>query len=274
MPGLRYPVGMNSCTGSLGRGETSTTARPQSVSNQATRARRAPLWLHQSREQLSSFGSKPPDCDTDLQAMVRDFLENDCTENPPDGSNNPSPSATLPETLQVLTRAQGAQERELLGDVQRVLLSANEGVDLMCDEVRCKGACIKWFVVKHLKVASYGASVCKSKWASAGRVPGGEYEYIGVGELIVDINFQAQFEIARRTSQYVAALQSLPTVFVGTAATLEQVLRLMSEAAKASLEQSDMHLPPWRTLEYMRSKWLSPFEKLTKSNLHKWRTSR
>lgn len=297
MPGLRYPLGMNSCTGSLGRGdrETSTrpeTARPQSVphvgSNQFTRVRRAPQWLQQSREDLSSFGAKrrepptaAPDCDTDLQAMVHDFIENDSAEDNADGIDGTSPGATLSETLQVLTKAQSAQERELLSDVQGLLLTANESGDLMCDDDGCKGACIKWFVVKHLKVAAYAAAVCKSKWVSAGRVPGGEYEYIGVDagerQLIVDISFQTQFEIARGTAQYGAALRSLPTVFVGTAAKLEQVLRLMSEAARASLEQSDMHLPPWRTLEYMRSKWLSPLEKLSKppaSHLHKWRASR
>jgi uncharacterized protein (TIGR01615 family) len=184
------------------------------------------------------------------------------------------------DRFQMLTKAQSAQERELLTDVQRLLLTANESGDLICDDDGCKGACIKWFVVKHLKMASYAASVCKSKWVSAGRVPGGEYEYIGVAaerQLIVDISFQTQFEIARGTAQYAAALQSLPTVFVGTAAKLEQVLRLMSEAARASLEQSDMHLPPWRTLDYMRSKWLSPLEKLSKppaSHLQKWRASR
>jgi len=93
----------------------------------------------------------------------------------------------------------------------------------------------------------------------------GEYEYIDVvfngmhlaERLIVDVDFRTQFEIARPTQQYEAALKILPAVFVGSTSKLQQILQFMSEAAKASLIQSDMHLPPWRTLDYMSSKWLS-----------------
>jgi uncharacterized protein (TIGR01615 family) len=102
----------------------------------------------------------------------------------------------------------------------------------------------------------------------------GEYEYIDVvfdGEksrdeesgdrYIVDLDFQAQFEIARPTLQYEKALESLPTVFVGTRTKLKQVLEIMSNAAKVSLKQNSMHLPPWRTLDYMSAKWFSNFER-------------
>lgn len=173
----------------------------------------------------------------------------------------------------MLSKPLTARERELLADVQRLLLTVNEDTDLICDAngANCKGTCIKRFIVKHLRTAAYSASVCKSKWQSSGRVPGGEYEYVDVvfdagdyadRRLIVDINFQTQFEIARPSPQYATALKSLPTVFVGATAKLEQLLHLMSEAAKHSLEHhNDMHLPPWRTLDYMRAKWLSKFDR-------------
>lgn len=81
--------------------------------------------------------------------------------------------------------------------------------------------------------------------------------------MIVDVDFRAQFEIARPTPNYEAALKALPTVFVGTPTKLRNILELMSEAAKSSLKQNDMYLPPWRTLEYMSAKWLSNFERKT-----------
>jgi hypothetical protein len=60
--------------------------------------------LQQSPE-VSFFGAKrrepAPDCDTDLQAMVHDFIENDCAEDGADGIDGASPGATLSETLQV-----------------------------------------------------------------------------------------------------------------------------------------------------------------------------
>ncbi len=110
----------------------------------------------------------------------------------------------------------------------------------------------------------------------------GEYEYIDVvfdGEeseddeesstdrYILDLDFQAQFEIARPTQQYEAALKSLPTIFVGTSLKLKQVLEIMSNAAKISLKQNAMHLPPWRTLDYMNAKWFSNFERKSSNDL-------
>lgn len=72
----------------------------------------------------------------------------------------------------------------------------------------------------------------------------GEYEYIDVvfddgqlkERLIVDVDFQVQFEIARPTQQYEAALKILPAIFVGSTSKLQQILEFMSEAAKAYLE--------------------------------------
>lgn len=77
----------------------------------------------------------------------------------------------------------------------------------------------------------------------------------------MDVDFQAQFEIARPTQQYEAALKILPAVFVGSASKLKKILEFMSDAAKISLKQNHMHLPPWRTLDYMSSKWLSPSDR-------------
>ncbi|KAG0599792.1 hypothetical protein M758_12G179300 [Ceratodon purpureus] len=321
MPGLRYPAGMNSWAkyggdhreslvsgrevGGISRGLEVGRGREVVAPNQCTRGRRgAPQWLQQCREDLrdnflgtsrhwdggSGDGLDSGSCnsDNDLQAMVHDFIENDCVDDMDagDGDGGSPGLSSLSDSLQgLMSKPYSAEERELLTDVQRLLLTANENTDLICDNdgTDCKGTCIKRFVVKHLKIASYNASVCKSTWVNSGSVPGGEYEYIDVsleaGEhltdrLIVDISFQAQFEIARPTAQYATALKSLPTVFVGTTSKLEHVLRLMSEAAKASLEQSDMHLPPWRTLDYMRSKWLSKFDRLINSpNSLQWRAS-
>lgn len=101
----------------------------------------------------------------------------------------------------------------------------------------------------------------------------GEYEYIdvevdwddAVERLIVDVDFQDQFVLARATPSYLTSLEVLPTVFVGTTKRLEQVLQIMAEAVKGSLKQNAMPLPPWRTLEFMTSKWLSPHERVAES---------
>ena len=108
----------------------------------------------------------------------------------------------------------------------------------------------------------------------------GEYEYIDVcldsekitssinqDRLIVDVDFLSQFEIARPTHSYAAALKLLPVIFVGSAEKLKQTLQVMAEATKLSLKQNLMPLPPWRTLEYMTAKWMSPYER-SANDLH------
>lgn len=100
----------------------------------------------------------------------------------------------------------------------------------------------------------------------------GEYEYIDVifdngsgksDRVIVDVDFQSQFEIARPTQSYLAALRCLPVLFIGSIDKLLQVLQVLAGAAKLSLKQNAMPLPPWRTLSYMKAKWMSPCERLS-----------
>lgn len=98
----------------------------------------------------------------------------------------------------------------------------------------------------------------------------GDHEYIDVvpghssgssERLIIDIDFRSHFEIARAVESYDAVLESLPFVYVGTLAKLEQLLQVMVEAARSSLKQNSMPLPPWRSLAYLQAKWQSSYER-------------
>jgi uncharacterized protein (TIGR01615 family) len=100
--------------------------------------------------------------------------------------------------------------------------------------------------------------------AAAESICAGEHEYIDavVGKeevrLIVEVDFRSQFELARSTKAYRAALQALPPLFVGTPDRLGQIVVVVAEAARQSLKKKGLHFPPWRKPEYMRAKWLSP----------------
>ncbi|RRT32620.1 hypothetical protein B296_00050739, partial [Ensete ventricosum] len=97
----------------------------------------------------------------------------------------------------------------------------------------------------------------------------GDHEYIdvvlGVAEgserLIIDIDFRSHFEIARAVDSYDAVLSSLPVVYVGSLSRLKQFLQVMVDAAKFSLKQNSMPLPPWRSLAYLQAKWYSKYER-------------
>jgi len=97
----------------------------------------------------------------------------------------------------------------------------------------------------------------------------GEYEYIEVViedenniddapmRLIIDIDFKSQFELARPTQYYKELIDSLPLIFVGRENKLCKIISLLCSAAKQSLREKGLHVPPWRTTTYMQSKWLS-----------------
>lgn len=126
--------------------------------------------------------------------------------------------------------------------------------------------------MKLLRRAGYNAAICKSRWDHSCGIPAGDYEFIDVlsddtfrknQRFIVDIDFRAQFEIARPTEGYSAVWQLLPAIFVGKPERLQQIVIVMSEAAKQSLKVKGLHLPPWRKPSYLKAKWFSPYKRTT-----------
>lgn len=182
------------------------------------------------------------------------------------------------EPVQVLVSEISPEGRDLQRYVIGLVLVMEEtDLRLVCSGENCDGNCIRQLLVKRLKRAGYNAAICKVKWPSCGRVPGGEYRYIdvilkapisvssSVIRIIIDTDFRSQFQIARPTAKYQAALKILPTMYIGRPERLMKIVEIMSEAAEESLAKMSMHIPPWRTFEYMKAKWFSPCERL---NLH------
>ncbi|KAJ7563578.1 hypothetical protein O6H91_03G115800 [Diphasiastrum complanatum] len=226
----------------------------------------------QDRPRIGSSESE-----SDLAAMVHEFLENESYFEAHDGSESdgglPSPSK-LCEDLQALTSALAPMEKRILALLRRIVRSIDEQRDFVClDEgSECKGSCVRQIVVKNFRRMGYNAAICKAKWHNTEIFIKGEYEYIDLlldgdrvlekDRLVIDLDFKSQFEIARPTQHYLTALNLLPTMFVGSSEKLYQVLQIMSEAARCSLKQNSMYLPPWRTLDYMCAKWFSPCERI------------
>lgn len=162
------------------------------------------------------------------------------------------------DTLKSLIPCASVNERNILADTSKIV-EKNKNC-------KRKDELIK-FVIDGLLFLGHDASICKSRWEKSSSFPAGEYEYIEVivegDRVLIDIDFRSEFEIARSTVNYKTILQSLPHIFVGKADRLQQILLIVSEAAKQSLKKKGMHLPPWRKVEYMRSKWLSPHTRTT-----------
>ncbi|KAL1565747.1 hypothetical protein AAHA92_01435 [Salvia divinorum] len=124
-------------------------------------------------------------------------------------------------------------------------------------------------VMAYLRNCGYNAAVCKTNWPSSGGLSGGSYEFIDVESsamrmrYVVDLDFAAEFAIARPTSSYECLLRRLPRIYVGTAEEMRQILRAASSAARCSLKSGGLILPPWRKHRFIQCKWLGPYRRTT-----------
>ncbi|RWR95422.1 Cruciferin BnC2 [Cinnamomum micranthum f. kanehirae] len=207
----------------------------------------------------------------DLAVMVSDFLENGsggadsiCSSD----SDSGFPDLDhLPEKISSHKHNMDQYESDLLSVIQSLILDLSEtNLHQHVKAGPCNASCIRQLLVKLLRSAGYDAAVCISKWQGFGKVPGGDHEYIDVEvsgdeRLIVDIDFRSHFEIARAVESYDVVLNSLPVVYVGSLAKLQQLLPVMVEAARSSLKQNSMPFPPWRSLAYLQAKWQSPYQR-------------
>ncbi|KAH7440742.1 hypothetical protein KP509_03G008400 [Ceratopteris richardii] len=62
----------------------------------------------------------------------------------------------------------------------------------------------------------------------------------------------------RLRAQFVALVELLPSVFVGTSERVREIVSVMAGASKRSFSAKGMHVPPWRRLDCMSSKWRLP----------------
>ncbi|XP_054781299.1 uncharacterized protein LOC129295402 [Prosopis cineraria] len=127
-------------------------------------------------------------------------------------------------------------------------------------------------VMGFLREKGHNAAICKTRWDSSSGVTAGNYDFIDViqsgssswqSRYFVDIDFAAQFEIARPTCKYSEILSSLPSIFVGTAEELKRIVQAMCNAAKRCFRSRGLSVPPWRKNRYMQKKWFAPYRRTT-----------
>lgn len=201
-----------------------------------------------------------------LFQMVHDFIESDSSsEISSYSSQNLSLNHHHAEQyiLQEIVESRTAAEEGLLGCVlkhMRHKMEAEKTTSLK-----------KWLVISLRKDGYHGACLCQTSWPTTLGCPGGDYEYIEVVikdrkcsslRLILDIDFKSQFELARPTSSYKELTDSLPAIFVGDSQKLNKIISILCSEAKHSLKARGLHVPPWRTITYMQSKWLSKCQRI------------
>ncbi|KAL6282331.1 hypothetical protein ACE6H2_013260 [Prunus campanulata] len=154
-----------------------------------------------------------------------------------------------------------------------------EGTECGCGKPMASDCrnCLMREVSGRLCNAGYNSAICKSKWRSSPDIPSGEHTFIDVvdssnpkkGEVrvIIELNFRAEFEMARASNEYNNLVNRLPEVFVGKVERLQNLIKILCSAAKKCMKEKKMHMGPWRKQKYMQAKWLSPCKRTTSTPL-------
>ncbi|KAJ0097565.1 hypothetical protein Patl1_27859 [Pistacia atlantica] len=206
---------------------------------------------------MSSFESE----EEKLFQMVHDFME---SSESPSSSSSSSPLASSSSNINISTSLA----------LQEILTSVTESESEVLECVlkhteKSSGNLMKKWLVLKLKMDGFNASLCQTSCVTSLGFPAGDYEYIEImlpenkentntnNRLIVDTDFKSQFELARPTQTYKELTEKIPSIFVGNEEKLNKIISLLCSAAKQSLKERGLHIPPWRTRSYMHSKWLS-----------------
>ncbi|CAL1397986.1 unnamed protein product [Linum trigynum] len=140
------------------------------------------------------------------------------------------------------------------------------GTICACGRVMVGGcrSCLMAEIAGRLRNAGYNSGICRTKWRSSPDIPSGEHTFLDVidnskrGEVrvVIELNFRAEFEMAKASDEYSRLVRRLPEVFVGKIERLTSVIKILCMAAKKCMSEKKMHMGPWRKHRYMQAKWL------------------
>ncbi|XVE88058.1 hypothetical protein DITRI_Ditri19aG0038100 [Diplodiscus trichospermus] len=175
--------------------------------------------------------------------------------------------ATLCRSSSLESRIRNAT-KETLKDIQRA------GTVCACARSIAESCrnCLMREISSRLQNAGFNSAICRSKWRSSPDIPSGEHSFLDVIEnsrkgdavrVIIELNFRAEFEMARASDEYNRLVQRLPEVFVGKVERLNNVIKILCLAAKKCMKEKKMHMGPWRKHRYMQAKWLKSCERNT-----------
>ena len=83
-------------------------------------------------------------------------------------------------------------ESDLLSVVHSLIRSMNETNLQVMNSGPCYASCIRFYLVKLMRLSGYDAGVCASKWQGSGKVPGGMPYYI-----YIDQNYNSAIPIIK-----------------------------------------------------------------------------
>jgi len=143
-------------------------------------------------------------------------------------------------------------------------LVGNNCVCRRSDLVKTCRSCMLKEISGHLSDAGFNCGICKSKWMSSKDTLSGNHAYLEVldstskkGEIrvVIELNFRAEFEMARASEEYNGLIKKLPDVYVGKTERLQGLIKILCTASKKCAKDGKFHMAPWRKQRYMQAKW-------------------
>ncbi|KAL6546604.1 hypothetical protein OROMI_022325 [Orobanche minor] len=171
------------------------------------------------------------------------------------------PTTSLESKIRNITKEALKEAQEAGTDV----CTCGRAVDNGCRK------CLMELVSRRLEYAGFNSAVCKSKWRSSPDIPSGEHTFLDVVDrtnlkkevrVIIELNFRAEFEMARANEEYNKLVKRVPEIFVGKTERLLGLLKILCGAAKKCMKEKKMHMGPWRKYRYMQAKWLRTCQRL------------
>ncbi|KAE8733840.1 transcription factor bHLH36-like [Hibiscus syriacus] len=188
------------------------------------------------------------------------------------------------ETQEQLLQATLFRTTSLESRIRRATKEALRELDTVGVQCSCRrpvaGYCRKCMqreLSVRLQSLGFNCYICKSKWKSSPEIPPGEHTYLEVLDqsnprkgdvrVVIELNFRAEFEMARANDDYNKLIAMLSELFVGKTERLKAVIKILCVAAKKCMKEKMMHLAPWRKHKYMQAKWLGTYERTTPAPL-------
>ncbi|KAL0442754.1 UNVERIFIED_CONTAM: hypothetical protein Slati_1998100 [Sesamum latifolium] len=197
-------------------------------------------------------------------------------ENETGGSEDGKFWETQHQLLQSTICRTTSLESRIRSITKEAVIEAQESGDVCAcgrpfdDDNGCR-KCLMQVVCLRLQNSGFNTAICKSKWRSSPDIPSGEHTFLDVldnsnpkkGEVrvIIELNFRAEFEMARANEEYDKLVKRLPEIFVGKIERLLSLLKIVCAAAKKCMKEKKMHMGPWRKHRYMQAKWLRTCER-------------
>ncbi|XP_022726701.1 uncharacterized protein LOC111282730 [Durio zibethinus] len=220
------------------------------------------------------------DGSNESEESLRDFVDRDESANGDEDEQNKIFWEAQEELLQAtLHRTTSLESR--IRQATKEALSELKVIGMQCACRRpvaggCRN-CLQTALSIRLQNVGLNCYICKSKWRSSSEIPSGEHTYIEVldksnpkkGEVrvIIELNFRAEFEMARANEDYNKLIAQIPELLVIKAERLKALIKILCGAAKKSMKEKKMHLAPWRKHKYMQAKWLGTYERATPAPL-------